>query len=274
MAISDYSATRDNNASVTPGNIRSNDPSRDQQIINAIRQLMADLADFVGTANITKLRVNDNTDVSSITQTNTPVQIGTYDASNIVADGNEVQARTNGVASALNLQLFGGNLVIGDADSVIQANGGKILFPGTQSPSTNANTLDDYEENTWIPALSFSGGNTGITYSIQTGTYVKIGQLVFIQGRIILTSKGSSTGQARISIPFTSANVSQNYTPISVGYFQSFSGLTGALSGYVETSNTIIQLTQHGATGVSAVVETHLTNTSDIIFSACYRANQ
>lgn len=48
MAVSDYSTNRDSNASIAPGNIRSNDPSRDQQIINAIRQLMADMAGFSG----------------------------------------------------------------------------------------------------------------------------------------------------------------------------------------------------------------------------------
>ena len=44
MPASNYSTDRDSNASIAPGNIRSEDYRRDQQIINAIRQLMADLA--------------------------------------------------------------------------------------------------------------------------------------------------------------------------------------------------------------------------------------
>lgn len=44
MPISAYSPIRDNNASITPGDIRSPDFAKDQQIINSIRQLMADLA--------------------------------------------------------------------------------------------------------------------------------------------------------------------------------------------------------------------------------------
>lgn len=45
MPISAYSNIRDNNASIPPGDIRSSE-TKDQQIINSIRQLMADLADF------------------------------------------------------------------------------------------------------------------------------------------------------------------------------------------------------------------------------------
>lgn len=44
MSISAYSLIRDDNALIEPGNIRSPDFARDQQIINSIRQLMADLA--------------------------------------------------------------------------------------------------------------------------------------------------------------------------------------------------------------------------------------
>lgn len=205
MAIGDYSATRDNNASITPGNVRSNDPSRDQQIINAIRQLMADLAGFAG-------------GVSPITS--------------------------------------------------------GIQFPATQVPSANANTLDDYEENTYTPVLSFGGATTGITYSIQAGQYVKIGQLVFCQSRIILTSKGSATGQARLSVPFGNTSVTgQSYTPISIGYYGAMVGLTGAFSGYVETNSTSVNLVCHNATGVAFLNETHFSNTSDIIFTVVYRAN-
>ena len=51
------------------------------------------------------------------------------------------------------------------------ASGSGITFPATQSASTDANTLDDYEEGTWTPVIggtSFSG----------VGRYTKIGRLV------------------------------------------------------------------------------------------------
>lgn len=43
MALTDYSTSRDANAAIVPGNIRAID-FQQQQIVNAIRQLMADLA--------------------------------------------------------------------------------------------------------------------------------------------------------------------------------------------------------------------------------------
>lgn len=43
MPISDYSPIRDDNANIIPGNIRSRHPE-EQQTINSIRQIMADLA--------------------------------------------------------------------------------------------------------------------------------------------------------------------------------------------------------------------------------------
>jgi hypothetical protein len=83
--------------------------------------------------------------------------------------------------------------------------GGQIKFPATQNASADANTLDDYEEGTFTPVFSFAGGTTGMETSC-SGTYVKIGKVVTVYIFFILTTKGSSTGQARFaSLPFTSA---------------------------------------------------------------------
>ena len=69
--------------------------------------------------------------------------------------------------------------------------------------SGSANTLDDYEEGTFTPTLTFGGGSVGITYLNQTGKYTKIGNTVSISITIILSNKGSSTGTALItSLPF------------------------------------------------------------------------
>ncbi len=47
---------------------------------------------------------------------------------------------------------------------------------------------------------------TLITYNIREGTYVRIGNLVFINVSIFLTSKGTDTGNATITgFPFTAA---------------------------------------------------------------------
>lgn len=86
--------------------------------------------------------------------------------------------------------------------------GGQIAFPATANPSADANTLDDYEEGTWTPALYFGGYAVGITYAAggQVGRYTKIGNRVFFDLHIALSANGSSSGQASVSLPIAAAS--------------------------------------------------------------------
>jgi hypothetical protein len=96
---------------------------------------------------------------------------------------------------------------IGVGGATPSTSGVGITFPSAKSLSSNANTLDDYEEGTWTPSLNFGGATTGITYSTRTARYVKVGNLVYIDLFITLSSKGSATGSALITnLPFSSAN--------------------------------------------------------------------
>lgn len=91
------------------------------------------------------------------------------------------------------------------ADLLAQFSGiGQLAFPATQIPSTNANTLDDFEEFTWTPAL-FDDGTTGLGYAAQNGTGVKIGAWVYARGRIALNARGggsSSSGFFLKNLPY------------------------------------------------------------------------
>jgi hypothetical protein len=80
---------------------------------------------------------------------------------------------------------------------------GQIGFPATQKPSSNVNTLDDYQEGEFTPVLQFGGASSGITYSIQNGYYTKIGNLLNFTMDMLITSKGASTGSVAVSgLPF------------------------------------------------------------------------
>jgi hypothetical protein len=75
-----------------------------------------------------------------------------------------------------------------------------IKFQATQSASSDANTLDDYEEGTWTPAWNTTNNNMSLTYgSTPFGKYTKIGRLVHITG-YILTNTISSQGTGQIVI--------------------------------------------------------------------------
>jgi len=79
--------------------------------------------------------------------------------------------------------------------------GGGVYLGGTGS----ANHLDDYEEGTWTPAYSTSGGS--FTYDSATqGQYTKIGNVVTVYFRIYTNSATVGTGDVSITgLPFAEA---------------------------------------------------------------------
>jgi hypothetical protein len=82
------------------------------------------------------------------------------------------------------------------------ATGTGIAFPATQSASTDANTLDDYEEGAWTPTVTSSGGSiTAVTIG---GQYRKVGGLVSLQFSYQITNNGTGSGIVYVSnLPFT-----------------------------------------------------------------------
>jgi hypothetical protein len=94
--------------------------------------------------------------------------------------------------------------------------GAGITFPATQNPSSDANTLDDYEEGTWTPIVTGSTSGTAGAYGNQVGRYVKIGSLVTVTGFLTFT-KGTILGAVTISLPFTAGTYTGygDSTPIS-----------------------------------------------------------
>ncbi len=93
-------------------------------------------------------------------------------------------------------------------ESATSVSGTGISFPSTQSASTDANTLDDYEEGTWTPSLSSFSNLTG-TASISNATYTKTGNRVIWQFQASGLSATSSATQTYFisSYPFTQASI-------------------------------------------------------------------
>jgi hypothetical protein len=117
-----------------------------------------------------------------------------------------VSSNANGTAILVN---SAGNVLVGKTISVGGAtpstSGSGVTFPATQSASSNANTLDDYEEGTWTPSVSAGAiSGTGITYS---GSYTKIGRMVLHQLTINSTASDLVVGSyvTYSGLPFTVA---------------------------------------------------------------------
>jgi hypothetical protein len=145
-----------------------------------------------------------------------------------------------------------------------------ITFPATQVASADANTLDDYEEGIFTPAIAFGGASVGITYSQQQGFYTKIGNLVTCQIRILLSNKGSSSGDASITgLPFTAAG-GEAYSGVA-GRISSMS-FADTYGGFVNVSSTFIILEEvTNAGSATSIASGDFTNGTNIIFTVSYR---
>lgn len=147
---------------------------------------------------------------------------------------------------------------------------GQLAFPASQNASSDANTLDDYEEGTWTPAITFGGGSTGVTYAQQTGTYVKNGKIVAFNFRIRLSAKGSSTGDAVLTgLPFAAPVASS----APFGYWTGMSSIDMTIIGTIEINSTIKMRKGNGTGGVTELSEGNFSDTSDIIFGGAYIAS-
>ena len=151
----------------------------------------------------------------------------------------------------------------------------QIQFPASPVPSTNVTNLDCYLEGTFTPTIGGSGGQSGQTYTYNTGIYTKVGNKVQLQGAIAMTALGTITGTIRISgLPYV-AHGSLGRAILNVGYFTGSAIAIGSMSGYVPQSASYIELTYlppAGGTGISGLVQASLSNTFTIIFSCSYIA--
>ena len=98
---------------------------------------------------------------------------------------------------------------IGVGNATPAASGSGITFPATQSPSSDANTLDDYEEGTWTASWDVTGGTWAA--SSYVATYTKIGRKVTCSLYWVTTSISGTKVNALNGLPFTSANDSNRY---------------------------------------------------------------
>ena len=71
------------------------------------------------------------------------------------------------------------------------------------SDTAAVNTLDDYEEGTYTPTITFDSDDGNKAYASQGGSYTKIGRKVTVFANINLSNRGTGSGLAKVSLPFT-----------------------------------------------------------------------
>jgi hypothetical protein len=106
--------------------------------------------------------------------------------------GSDVEGMRIDSSGSVTLQK---NISVGAAAPTTSGTG--ITFPATQSASSNANTLDDYEEGTWTPV------GVGITFAgtaSYNAIYTKIGRLVTVT--ISISGQPTIHQWDNITLPF------------------------------------------------------------------------
>jgi len=156
-----------------------------------------------------------------------------FDGTNFVLDGStkiqvlgsgaKIQMQTPTASANWTFETAGTNLTIaspqsgqfniyrGSANSTFgvggadpSSSGAGITFPATQSASSDANTLDDYEEGNWTPTLTGSTAPT-VNYNTRLGRYRKIGSQVTVSASIQVNSCTGGSGNFYFTgLPFQS----------------------------------------------------------------------
>lgn len=187
-------------------------------------------------------------------------------------------ANTNTGATTINIDslgaknIFSGNAVLtgGEIQAAVPC---EVMYDGVVFQINGPFTIP---RSTWTPAITINASATGITYTRQTGRYVKVGPLVFVEGNIILSSKGVSVGNVVLTgLPFaavTNASGSQE-DMLPVGSHLNVTATGGQSMNFaVASASTVASLFLMTDTSTINVADTNLTNTTEIRFSGCYQA--
>ncbi len=175
----------------------------------------------------------------------------------------EIELQSNGT-TALKVNTNEGIQILnclGVGNATPSTSGAGITFPATQSASTDANTLDDYEEGTWTPV---DGSGAGLTLTVNgAARYVKIGRFVFFAVNEIVYPSTANGSSARINgLPFTSDSINS-------GTLSLVASTANASKGLVIASATGIFIYANGTT--SSSTNANLSTSSIYGISGCYQ---
>lgn len=249
--------------------------------------------DLNGASDKLILDLDADTTISADTDDQIDIKVGDADILNITNSSSDAVI-TQGVQDKD--ILFKGNdggsavtaltLDMSDAGAATLNNGltltdGNITFAGSGhgihlgvTSANAANLLHDYEEGTWTVDLQdSSGNNVTLNGSINTGSYVKVGNIVHVSGYIVATSLGSASGDLQINgLPFSIPGSYHFYSTLSVGYAAGLAiGSGTSIQGFAVINTSHVQLTNFDATtGTTHMQASELSADGSMIFQLTY----
>jgi len=137
----------------------------------------------------------------------------------------------------------------------VSLTGSGISFADYQTPAGGmANELfDHYEEGTYTPSFLGASGTSGQGYNVQTGHYVKTGACCNVVFYVIITTKGTISGDLLCGgLPFSASSASRSV--MTYGYTHEWTLTSGHhFSSYIELNGSNIYLQEASLTSDAVV---------------------
>jgi len=138
-------------------------------------------------------------------------------------------ARTDAAQSFTGDQtLATGNIIQGTAAK------GVNFTANTPAAGMTTQLLNWYEQGTWTPSI---GGSA--TYTLQTGTYTRIGRLVFVSAVLQINAIGTGSVNTISGLPFT-RDANNNQAPGSMTFISAISSTVSMLVPVVQVNTATV----------------------------------
>ena len=189
--------------------------------------------------------------------------IGQWDGSNhrIEGDANRPIVITSYNSGGIKMGVSGANKV------AVNSHG--IVFNGDTAA---ANALDDYEEGSWTPTVSYGSGGYQSANNVVC-TYTKVGNLVHVSGRFSLTQSGSGD-LAVEGLPFAKGNPSGdgNSAGIQIYVEGAASNIANDIVGLVLDASTAFLIRRSGSTSSGGDMAGLVDSGTNLLIGGCYQA--
>ena len=153
----------------------------------------------------------------------------------------------------------------GDLVQVV-AGDGVNFTANTPAAGMTSQLLNWYEEGTFTPTWTGSGGNPTVTYVVQTGKYTRIGNVVHFNINMIVSAASGGSGNLGISgLPFNSTSAGVSY----VNFAYNFGANAPVTVNQSAGGNTFIcYSSEHGTTNTQSPVSALTGGAFDLYFVA------
>lgn len=153
------------------------------------------------------------------------------------------------------------------------AAGEGIVFNG--NPISADTTFDDYEKGKFTVGFSAGSGTVSADANENTLAYIKIGDMVYVQGRIKISAVSSPSGALAMStLPFTTASLLERSDNSAFGVpYDSLAGAVGVgIYGDYFDASTTIRLIEQTTTSSSNTLANKMAANTLLYFNFSYEA--